>query len=133
MAMFTKNKDKNDETEEAIADDAEQAVASEAVADEAAVADEESLTETGAAIADEPENADPDADEDDEDEDEDEDEDDGDSDGLDLDLMDIFEAEQNETTSTAGIYAEFLEDLTMEEVLDQATMLLDEIRAKLGS
>ena len=47
--------------------------------------------------------------------------------------MDIFEAEQNETTSTAGIYAEFLEDLTMEEVLDQATMLLDEIRAKLGS
>lgn len=131
MAMFTKNKDKNDETEKAIADDAEQAVASEAVADEAAVADEESLAETGAAIADEPENADPD--EDDEDEDEDEDEDDGDSDGLDLDLMDIFEAEQNETTSTAGIYAEFLEDLTMEEVLDQATMLLDEIRAKLGS
>ena len=130
MAMFTKNKDKNDDAEDAIADlavgeapsdGAEETPASGEDADGAAIEDEAVSTEETAGEADS-----------DDDDDDDEDEDSGGDGVLDLDLMDIFEAEQIESTSTAGIYSEFLEDLTMEEVLDQATVLLDEIRAKLG-
>ena len=130
MAMFTKNKDKNDDAEDAIADlavgevpsdGAEETPASGEDADGAAIEDEAVSNEETAGEADS-----------DDDDDDDEDEDSGGDGVLDLDLMDIFEAEQIESTSTAGIYSEFLEDLTMEEVLDQATVLLDEIRAKLG-
>ena len=145
MAMFTKNKKTNDEAENAItaagaaedqasadespadeapADEVElgEAAATEEVADDAEAAEEAAPTGEPAAEADGQE---------DEDDDED-DEDGGGDDALDLDLMDIFEAEQNESTSTAGIYSEFLESLTMEEVLDRALILLDEIRTKVG-
>lgn len=52
-------------------------------------------------------------------------------DGISLDLMDIFESEQAESTSTAGVYSEFLDSLTMEDVLEQAEGLLDEMRTML--
>ncbi len=145
MPMFTRNKDKKEETEEAteleaavdVADEDEAPEAAEAVATEAAaeeVASGESDAEADAAEADADagdESADDaEADDDEDDEYEDDDDNSGGS-NVDLDLMDIFESEQQETTSTASIYAEFLEALTMEEVLDQADMLLDEIRTKL--
>ena len=126
MAMFTKNKDKEEEIEDGAAvEDGDAPVDEvEEVTDEAETAGAEAPAEEAADA--EAENADDDEDDDDDDDNS------GGGDELDLDLMDIFEAEQNETTSTAGIYSEFLENLTMEEVLDQANMLLDEIRAKLG-
>ena len=129
MAMFTKNKDKNDDAEDAIADLAVGEAASDG-AEETPASGEDA---DGATSEDEAVSNEETAGEADSDDDDDDDDDDSGGDGvLDLDLMDIFEAEQSESTSTAGIYSEFLEDLTMEEVLDQATILLDEIRAKLG-
>ena len=53
---------------------------------------------------------------------------DGDIDGLD-DLMDIFSDESETAESDAGQLDEFLEDLTMDQVSEEADRLLEEFRA----
>ncbi len=45
------------------------------------------------------------------------------------DLMDIFAEESEDTESTAGLFQQFLEDLTMDQVSDEADRLLEEFRA----
>tara|TARA_B100001971_G_C17696253_1_gene289458 strand:+ start:150 stop:467 length:318 start_codon:yes stop_codon:yes gene_type:complete len=45
------------------------------------------------------------------------------------DLMDIFAEEAEESDSTAGLFQQFLEDLTMDQVSDEADRLLEEFRA----
>ena len=45
------------------------------------------------------------------------------------DLMDIFAEEAEETESTANLFQQFLEDLTMDQVSDEADRLLEEFRA----
>lgn len=55
---------------------------------------------------------------------------DGDDDGDGLgDLMDIFSDESDVTDSDAGLYDEFLEELTMDQVSEEAERLLEEFRA----
>ncbi len=53
---------------------------------------------------------------------------DDDGDGLD-DLMDIFSDESEVTESDAGLLDEFLEELTMDQVSEEADRLLEEFRA----
>jgi phosphoenolpyruvate synthase/pyruvate phosphate dikinase len=43
--------------------------------------------------------------------------------------MDIFAEESEETESSAGHFAEFLEELTMDQVSEEADRLLEEFRA----
>ncbi|NQW17889.1 MAG: hypothetical protein HQ478_10440 [Chloroflexi bacterium] len=45
------------------------------------------------------------------------------------DLMDIFAEESEDTESTAGLFQQFLEELTMDQVSDEADRLLEEFRA----
>ena len=52
--------------------------------------------------------------------------DDGDALG---DLMDIFSDESDVTDSDAGLLDEFLEELTMDQVSEEADRLLEEFRA----
>lgn len=55
---------------------------------------------------------------------------DGDDDGDGLgDLMDIFSDESDVADSDAGLYDEFLEELTMDQVSEEAERLLEEFRA----
>ncbi len=55
---------------------------------------------------------------------------DGDDDGDGLgDLMDIFSDESDVAESDAGLLDEFLEELTMDQVSEEADRLLEEFRA----
>jgi hypothetical protein len=55
---------------------------------------------------------------------------DGDDDGDGLgDLMDIFSEETETSESDAGLLDEFLEELTMDQVSEEADRLLEEFRA----
>ena len=53
----------------------------------------------------------------------------GGGDDIDLDLMDIFTDEEVDTDSLAGTLDQFLEELTMQQVADEADGLLEEFRA----
>ena len=54
---------------------------------------------------------------------------DGDDDDALGDLMDIFSDESETAESDAGLLDEFLEDLTMDQVSEEADRLLEEFRA----
>ena len=43
--------------------------------------------------------------------------------------MDIFAEESEDTENSAGLFQQFLEELTMEQVSDEADRLLEEFRA----
>lgn len=55
--------------------------------------------------------------------------DDGDEGDVLGDLMDIFSDESDVTDSDAGLLDEFLEELTMDQVSEEADRLLEEFRA----